>query len=309
MKRSLSIVLFIVFSLTLIFTGCSAPKEVTPLRIGVMSDMGAVPFIIAAENGLYEKQGIQVEFTVFKSALDRDTAFQTGNLDGIMADMLTAVFFADSKLNAKIVAETYGNYRTVTTPSLDENQFLALPTQTIGISSNTVIEFATDVIAPAKGYAATLEKVAIPQMPVRLEMLSTGQLSAATLPEPLASAMVVGGGTIVSDTASQNLYPGIFIVTESALKDKRESFIKFFGAYNEAVAQLNTKKVENIMPILIEKLSFPPTLEGNLEMPTFDPIKAADPYTFDAVMAFMQEKGLTQSEYTLSDLFTDELIQ
>ncbi len=63
----------------------------------------------------------------------------------------------------------------------------------IGLSSNTVIEFATTVIADEMGFYDSLEKVAIPQMPVRLEMLSTNELSGATLPEPLATNAVMDG--------------------------------------------------------------------------------------------------------------------
>lgn len=57
-----------------------------------MPDIDSIPFIIAQEKGYFKEEGVDVELQYFKSAMDRDSALQSGNLDGGVSDMLAAGF-------------------------------------------------------------------------------------------------------------------------------------------------------------------------------------------------------------------------
>lgn len=284
----------------------TSKEELLPtLKIGVMSDVGAIPFIIAKENGYFASRNLPLEITVFRSALDRDTALQTGNLQGAMADMLTILFYNESGFGAKMIGQTYGNYKMITSPNLNEADFLALDKLSIGLSSNTVIDFATEKIADSKAFTNKLEKVAIPQMPVRLEMLKAGELQGATLPDPLASAAVLEGGVMVGSTEEFGLYPGIFIASDLAIADHGKSLELMYEAYNEAVDYLNTTPSSEYFDLLISELGFPPILADQFEMPTFKHVEAPDQDTFDVTLKWMQQNSLVQNDFdynTLSDL-------
>ena len=251
----------------------TSKEELLPtLKIGVMSDVGAIPFIIAKENGYFASRNLPVEITVFRSALDRDTALQTGNLQGAMADMLTILFYNESGFGAKMISQTYGNYKMITSPNLNEADFLAL-----------------DQLS----------------MPVRLEMLKAGELQGATLPDPLASAAVLEGGVMVGSTEEFGLYPGIFIASDLAIADHGKSLELMYEAYNEAVDYLNTTPSSEYFDLLISELGFPPILADQFEMPTFNHVEAPDQDTYDVTLKWMQENGLVHDDFdynTLSDL-------
>lgn len=271
------------------------------LRIGVMSDAGAAPFIIAKEKGFFKAHNLPVEIQVFRSALDRDSALQTGNLDGAMADMLTIAFYKASGLNAKMIADTYGNYILVTSPKLDANTFAALTEKSIGVSSNTVIEFSTDKIAEFGSFTAQLDKVAIPQMPVRLEMLKSGELDGATLPEPLASAAVLEGGVRVGSSSDYGLYPGIFVMSDTALDNKAE-IEALISAYNEAVDYLNSTGQSEFFNLLVDQLGFPPALSETFEMPKYTHASAPDEKTFEVTYQWMTEHNLIKTPFDYQDV-------
>lgn len=227
------IVLFMTFACLL--TACTTPESteivssddvLKPLTIGVMPDVGAAPFILAKNNGYYEELGLDLTIQVFRSAIDRDTALQTGNLDGVMADMLPVVFFNDNDFDMTITSGTYGNYRMVTSPMKNTLKVEDLSTESIGLSSNTVIEFATDYILDSYDITSA-EKIAVPKIPLRLEMLKTGDLDIATLPEPLASAAILEGGIILKDTETLEMNPGVFIFSDRSIEEKKHQLKPF----------------------------------------------------------------------------------
>ena len=55
----------------------------------------------------------------------------------------------------------------------------------IGLSSNTLIDYATErALVDAKGKPLPYTRVEVQKIPIRLEMLRSGELDAAILPEP-----------------------------------------------------------------------------------------------------------------------------
>lgn len=285
----------------------TAENALMPLTIGVMPDVGAAPFILAQENGYYEDLGLDVTIEVFRSAIDRDTALQTGNLDGVMADMLPLIFFNDNDFDMKITSGTYGNYRMVTSPSNADLTVETLTNESIGLSTNTVIEFATDYILESYDIRTT-KKIAIPKIPLRLEMLKSGALDIATLPEPLASAAILEGGIILKDTQALQMNPGVFIFSASAIDEKSGSITALYNGYNQGVDYINEESLDTYFDLMVERLSFPPVLKGHFEMPEMSHAEMPSEADFTLVLNWMIEKGLTESTYTLEDLSTRKFI-
>ncbi|MHB1455130.1 MAG: ABC transporter substrate-binding protein [Saccharofermentanales bacterium] len=314
--RNITRIIAAVLSLSVLMAGCAAGPTgtVSPdaslspspkaIRIGVMSDVGAVPFMVAQDQGFFEARGLDVTITVFKSAMDRDAALQTGNLDGAMSDMLSIILFKEAGFDVKMTSDTYGNYKMITSPALDLAEFNRLTTISIGLSTNTVIDLATQKIAEAKGFYGRLAKIAIPQMPVRLEMLRAGELNGATLPEPLASAAMLSGGELVASTEELDLYPAIFVMAQSALDENPQGIRLMYEAYNEAAGYLNSMDAGDIFDFLVESLSFPATLKDRFELPQFKMIQAPDAPSFDVVSTWAKDAGLSKSIYEY-DAMTD----
>lgn len=285
-----------------LLAGCQAEAPQEPLRIGVMADLGGAPFVLAEELGIYDDLGLDVEIQVFRSAVERDTALQTGNLDGAMVDMLTVVFFEDAGLGMKMVAQTGGSYKMVSSPGLDREAFDALEEKSVGLSSNTVMDFVSQIVAESEGFEAQMVPVAIPQMPVRLEMLASGELAAATLPEPLASAALSGGGVLIADTDEIALYPGVFIVTGEAVSGRGGDIQALFDGYDLAIERIVEETLTPSYGILVEKVGFPEPLADVFAQPNLGPLTLPDEASFLRTLEWMQTRELTGNTYTYQDV-------
>ena len=143
----------------------TSSQPLKTLTIGVMPDLDSLPLIIADHNGYFKEEGIQVKIEHFKSAADRDTALQTGKIDGAISDMLSVVFFNDNKFDVKITSKTDGSFKLISGKNSGISKIEQSAGKSIGISKNTIIEYLTDRIMESSNIDVNSpKKVAIPKI-------------------------------------------------------------------------------------------------------------------------------------------------
>lgn len=315
MKRFLCIMLAVVMLLST--TACagskkapSTKKELQELAIGVLPDLDSIPLIIAEQNGYFEEAGAKVKIQSFKSAKDRDSALQSGNLDGAISDMLAAAFAAEGGFDVKMTSKTDGSYKLLVNAGKGIDSFDKLKGNDIAISQNTIIEYATDMMLKEANISSEdVKKVAIPQMPVRLEMLQNGKVAAATLPEPLASAAIKNGAVLLNSSDKLGINPGVLLFTTKATKEKSEEIKAFYTAYNKAVDYLNKEDKSKYIDSLIEKAGFPADVKDVLVLPEYNKAVVPSEKDFTNVINWLTEKQLIKNSYKYSDLVNSEFVR
>lgn len=269
MERFLAVVLSLVFLFT---AGCgseSQPKDtkLSKITIGLMPDTDSIPFIIAAERGYFAQEGIEVELVSFKSAMERDAALQSGNLDGAVSDLLAVIFARSGGFALHATSYTDGNYNLVAGGNAGISTAADLRGKEIAISRNTIIEYITDEILKINGLdEQDVSKVVIPQIPVRLEMLQSGNLAAAVLPEPMASVAAASGNRYVTGSAELGLNPGVIVFADAAIQEKAESIRAMYRAYNKSVDYLNHAPRAEYIDLVMDKSGFPAPARDALEL-------------------------------------------
>ena len=269
MKRFLAVVLSLVFLFT---AGCgseSQPKDtkLSKITIGLMPDTDSIPFIIAAERGYFAEEGVEVELVPFKSAMERDAALQSGNLDGAVSDLLAVIFARSGGFALHATSYTDGNYNLVAGGNAGISTAADLRGKEIAISRNTIIEYITDEILKINGLdEQDVSKVVIPQIPVRLEMLQSGNLAAAVLPEPMASVAAASGNRYVTGSAELGLNPGVIVFADAAIQEKAESIRAMYRAYNKSVDYLNHAPRAEYIDLVMDKSGFPAPARDALEL-------------------------------------------
>ena len=198
MKRLLVMMMAAVLVLSALVAGCGSQqaekKELQGIAIGLMPDIDSVPIIIAEEKGYFAEEGLKVDIQKFKSAMDRDAALQSGNLDGAISDMLAVAFAKAGGFDVKVTSYTDGTYKLIAGKGDGDVKPQDLAGKDVAVSKNTIIEYVTDRIMASQNMPEnSINKVVIPQIPTRLEMLQSGKLAAATLPEPMGSIAIANG--------------------------------------------------------------------------------------------------------------------
>lgn len=289
--------------------GTADKKENSMVVIGLMPDTDSLPFIIAREKGFFAEEGVEVRLQPFKSAMDRDAALQSGNLDGAVSDLLAAAFAKAGGFNVKVTSRTDGSYRLVTAPAEGNADLLALRGKEIAVSKNTIIEYVTDRILSANQISEdSVKKVVIPQIPTRLELLQQGKLAAATLPEPMGSIAVHNGCHYLVSSNELGINPGIMLFTENAVKTKKDSLRAVYRAYNKAVRYLRETPRAEYIDLAVEKSGFPPAAREALALPDYQEARLPSEKDVAECMAWLKEKDLIGQPYAYQELVTGDCL-
>ena len=279
------------------------------LSVGLMPDTDSVPFIVAREKGYFAEEGVEVTLHPFKSAMERDAALQSGQLDGAVSDLLAAAFAKAGGFDVRVTSSTDGAYQMIAGKGNEAKDVHSLAGADIAVSRNTIIEYVTDRILRENGMASdALQKVSIPQIPARLEMLQNGKLPAATLPEPMASIAVANGCKFLTGSGELGINPGVMLFSAKAAEEKKESLKAMYRAYNKAVEYLKKTPREEYIGMVVEKSGFPAAAKDALKLPDYRAATLPKESDVTEVMRWLKEKDLIKQEYTYQNLVVGDFL-
>ncbi|KAA6341132.1 NitT/TauT family transport system substrate-binding protein [termite gut metagenome] len=263
-------------SAVIILSACTNPtsskknSELPSIRLGAMSSMDYLPFVVAKKQGIYESLGLEVDIVKFFSANDRDAAFQAGNVDGTVIDYTGAALQQAGGIGLGIVMKNDGYFCFIAGKESGIERIEQLKNTNIAVSRNTVIEYATDYLLAQAGIALDeVNKPEINKIPIRLEMLQNGQIDASVLPDPFASIAVNNGHILVVTTRELGISVTGTIFSTKALKEKNEEIKLLVKGYNQAVEYIHKHPRADWIHILIEDVGVPESLAEKITLPSF----------------------------------------
>ncbi len=289
--------------------GCSKRKEDTNLKIGILPIVDVLPIYVAQQNGYFEQTGIQVEPVLVKSAQERDTLMQTGQIDGELSDLISVGLFDRKSVGLKAVlvamkpTRSSPVFRILSAPGSSIGSPADLKGIPIAISKNTIIEYVTYRLLESVGLSdSEIATTEISAIPVRYELLMKGKVKAATLPEPLASGAVAGGARVVIDDSSDpSVSLSVLAFSTKALSEKPETVKKFISAWLKAEEEIN-RHPEKYRNLLIEKGRVPKSVQNSYEMPRFPGALVPTETQVKDVISWMVKRGLLQQELGYGDV-------
>jgi NitT/TauT family transport system substrate-binding protein len=274
----------------------------SPLRVGVLPDADSLPFMLARDFDLYKQEGVNVELIVFSSPLERDAAIQAGRLDGAVSDLLAAAFLAQGGYDYKVTSLTDGRYGIVSSPQSGINSLTELRGKRIALSVNTIIQYTVDAQLKTAGIDMNeYEAVAVPGIPMRLEMLLNSALDAASLPEPLLSAAAARGALLVSTTESSGIDAGVLLLTKKTLDNRLDDVKAFYRAYQKAALYINSNH-EACRDYLVEQAGFPAAVRDAYRFVHYRKPSLSEDSQIEDVFAWLRARRLFDAALNPGDI-------
>lgn len=312
MKKILVGLLIILGCLALF--GCGQEKQHSvpsaTINIGLMPDVESVPFVIAEKNGYFAQAGVVVKLIPFKSAKDRDSALQSGQLDGVITDIAAVVFYNEGGMKLKICSKNDGDIKLMAGKNTGINSIADLKGTSIGLSTNTIMEYTADrMLAAGLIDPAAVNKMGIPQLPTRLEMLQGGKIDAAILPEPLAGLAIENGATVLASTDIMGNKAGAIAFTDQILQARPHDIKAIFNAYDKAVEYLLSEPSSNYIDFVIETQGFPEAVKDTINLPQYSLSEPPSEEVLNDVVKWMRDKALIERSYAYKDLVDDQVLR
>lgn len=309
-RISLSVRIFML-SLFIFFAACSPQtqsSEPVKLRIAVLPILDALPMYVAQANEYFNEQGVEVEFVPVSSAAERDQVMTAGQADGMINDLVSTVLYNQDSTQIQIVSfartatPEFPQFRILSARDSGINEVDDLMGVEIGISEGSVIEYTTDRLLEAEGFSPIeIVTIAVPSIPVRMSLLDSGELSAANLPDPLASLAVQGGAVAIVDDSSHPEFGNSEISFRKSVIDTNPEAIRgFLAAIDQAVQEINADP-SKWDDLLTEQSLVPAPLIGSYNIPTFPSGTLPNEAQWEDVVDWSLAKGLISEPVSYSD--------
>jgi len=254
--------LSILISATLI-TSCRKPPadaDLPKLTVGMMSAVDAAPFYHALTEGYYRSEGVDVSLVLFTNAQNRQSALQTGQVDGAMTDLVALVTNAAGDFKLTGTLSTDGLFPLLSKHGIPTDGKLSVATMEISVTNYVLDHYLA---------GRDIDKVFINEIPARLEAVAAAQVDAGVFPEPFASIGTMRG--LVKNTYPSIPRESLNIVAFSgkAIATKRSAIEKFHAAYGRAVKDLQANPDLARAALYSSLPNIPEELRESMELPVY----------------------------------------
>ena len=285
-----------------------APAGPVTIRLALLRILETLPVYVAEKEGLFEAQGIQVEVIPAASAAERDQIITADQADGMINEVVSTLLYNKDAIQVQIVR--FARTATATSPQYfvvaSQQSGFTTPEELkgvdIGISQGTVIEYITDRLLQAEGLAPEeIQSVAVPKMDVRMNLLASGELKAATMPDPFASLALQQGAVIITDDSKHPEFGYSTWAFRKAFIDENPEALKaFLVAIEEAAGRINADP-QKYQDLLTEQSLIPAPLVGTYKIPEIPPASVPSQAQWDDVLAWMKGKGLMDKDVSYTE--------
>ncbi len=284
-----------------LLAGCSPQPaaDTTPIKFAALPILDVLPVYVAQEAGFFTQQGIQVEIVPVASAAERDQVVAAGQADGMVNDLLSVALYNRKQVQvqviryARLTAAGAPLYRILASPKSGITKVQDLAGVEIAVSQGSIIDFVTDSILTHEGVKEDQVKtVAVPKIPDRMSLLASGQVRAATLPEPFATlAIQQGAVVVVDDVAYPDIANSVISFRKPVMDERPGTVKKFLAAINQAVDELNVNP-EKWRKLLDTYKLVPSAMVASYPMPKFPGNSLPGQVQFDLAVNWALGRGL-----------------
>lgn len=239
-------------------------KDSTTLMLGVLPTVDCLPFYYADSVGLFDSYGLKISLVTFDAAMDADTAFMNGTIDGIVTDLVKACIWNENTDSMSVVMTGELRLWLVASSEAQLQNSENLKEKIIGITRHSSIDyFADKILASAKLKSIDLNKPQINNIKLRTQMVNQNQYDGAILPEPYASEAIAKGGNRLESTmnlGAEELMCVLF--NDSVYIDRNMDICKIKDVYDAAVKALNADSTSNRLDYIPQshRLCIPETM-------------------------------------------------
>ncbi|MBQ7141852.1 MAG: hypothetical protein IJR84_02155 [Bacteroidaceae bacterium] len=224
-------------------------EDSTAIKLGVLPTMECLPFYYADSIGLFDSLGVNVHLVTFDAAMDADTAFVNGKIDGIVTDLVKACIWQGQGDTAMVAMVGELRMWLITAPKARLLKAESLREKIVGITRHSAVDyFADKILESVKLQSIDLNKPQINNIRLRGLMVDQDQMDGAILPEPYASEAVARGAKRLNGTEEMKVANLMCVLFNDSIHRARKREIENIrNVYDQAVAALNADTLSNVL--------------------------------------------------------------
>jgi NitT/TauT family transport system substrate-binding protein len=281
------------------------------IKFGTIPVLQSLPLFVAAEKGFFKEQGLNVEVILFNSAMEKDMALSSGQIAGYFGDIMTPLVLQSNGIGVKIVAANFNTtnkqrmFAILTSPKSKNKNLEEVAREGIATSSNAIPEYLiVRLLQSRKIQKNNIKLIDVKSIPIRMQMLMSNQVSAALLPEPLATLAEQKGAKAIIDDRAQGLSTTVLVFSDKYLKTYPRAVKSFHIALEKAADYIN-KNPPEVRTIMNKECRIPEALQSTFPIPEFPRLTIPSVRQVTDVHNWLREKQIIKKGMTYKEMIAD----
>lgn len=308
-------------------TTSEAPATSTgePIVIGYSNWAGWWPWAIAEKEGLFAKNGANVQLKWFDGYLASMEAFAAGQLDGNCQTLNDTISFAGSAVNGEVAVlvndNSAGNDKIIVTK--DINKIEDLKGKKVAVEEGVVDDFLLTLALESKGMKRSDVEIVNLETGAAAAAFASGKTDAVGAFPPfwLTALKREGSKELISSKEFPGAIPDLLAVSQKLIDEQPDQVQALVNTWFDILdfMEKNPDKADQIMAaradVTVEELQqlkegtkiF--TIEENLEAFSEGDSMKHMPFAAPKMSKFMLDVGFIESEPDLSKIFDDSFVK
>lgn len=296
-----------------------------PIVIGYSNWVGWWPWAIAEKEGLFEKNGANVELKWFDGYIESMTALATGQLDGNSQTLNDTISFAGDAVNGMVTVlvndNSAGNDKIIVTK--DINSVKDLKGKKVAVEEGVVDDFLLTLALEKEGMSRSDVEIVPLETGAAAAAFAAGQADAvgAFAPFWLTALEREGSKELVTSADFPGAIPDLLVVTQTLIDERPDQVQALINTWFDILKFMeeNPERADEIMAeragVTQEEMKLFKdgtkifTIEENLE--AFSPGDSMKhmPYAAQKMAEFMVKVGFIESAPDLTKILDDQFVK
>lgn len=281
------------------------------IKFGTIPVLQSLPLFVAAQKGFFKAEGLNVEIILFNSAMEKDIALSSGQIAGYFGDIMTPLVLQANGIGVRMVATNFNTtasqrmFAILASPQSANKNLAEIARDGIATSSNAIPEYLIlRLLQARKINKDAIKLIDVKSIPIRLQMLLSNQVSAALLPEPLATLAERKGAKALIDDRDNNISPTMLVFGDKFLKTYPRAVKAFLAAQEKAADYINRNPGE-VRSIMNRECRIPEPLQSTFPIPEFRKLTTPQPQQVMDVYKWLREKQIIKKDMTYKEMIAD----
>ncbi len=248
------------------------------LRIAHLPVVDALPYYVAKERGLFDKNGLKVELVPFMAQMDIDTAIAGGSVDGAFTDVVRMEKMRNNGDSADIdivyLTSTESVWTLISNRSARLNRLEQFGDKMVAMTRFSATDWLTDKAFSGVKTTADVYKVQINDVELRLKMLLANEMDAAWMQEPLSVVAQKAGHKAVMSSGKYKNKLGVIAFRRASVDKQTEE--KLAKIYSEACEMINQAGFMGCQAELGKYCHADTSVVNRLPKMVFEPVQQPD---------------------------------
>ncbi|MCH4147311.1 MAG: ABC transporter substrate-binding protein [Prevotella sp.] len=222
------------------------------LKVAVLPTLDCMPLYLAKMHNLFDTLGVSVHLKMLNAQIDCDTALMGGSFEGAVTDIKRVEHMREKGTELEILGNTNQYWQLITNRTARLKEVKQLGDKMVAMTRYSATDYLTDKALKGVKTSASVFRIQINDVNVRLQMVLNNEIDALWLPEPQATTAKLFKNPVLKDSRQMGGPLGVVAFRSHALVDpyRQKQIVLFVKGYNAACDSLNKYGLEHYADLI-----------------------------------------------------------